>query len=707
MIYFGRNKYSYQKYNLFFALFTISLLGYLINGSYVGQYIYRTYDPLNYYLSITEAVFVFFIGYFFISYLSNFFYFTEKTNKQIRILIVLLGLVLSLTITAPIMKGSWYVEKLFTPVVIAVGIIQTILFYITLKYIFANKLYHNKESRVILVGLVLILFNLLVTKIILSFDSNNLFARNNFFTGTAVLLFAYALSIRFNNEFKDLVTLKNNLEKLVEERTFELASANKQIQESSEHRTSFFINLAHETKTPLMLIRNYLDRYIAQKGIDNDLLVVRNNFDRLYNGMIDYLDKEKLISGKQSFNNYTVIDISEIVNEKLDLFRKVAQLNDIEILDFIESKVQILTDITGFGQIVNNLIDNAIKNTPAGRKIKIALYQRNGDVVFKVTDKGNGIPHEQLDHIFKPFYQVENEKKNIPGFGLGLSIVKDITGQMNGIIRVLSKVGLGSMFEIRFKKINGNTVSELTPNSAAAIITPDIIPNGKSDTLSSCKRIILLVEDNLSMLDFIQNELQTTYNVFIATNGREALNILGNNIFPDLIITDVMMDIMDGNDLFNYLQNHPVYSSIPIIFMTAKSIKEERHEMLQKGASDYIFKPFTVDELKARISSVLQNRRKSRNEGLREAIGLLEKQIEAEISPVSKRGAPDIYSRCKELDLTERQIEIIILLSKGNSYKQIANELNISDKTVTRHVQNLFEKFGLHNKVELINLINN
>ncbi len=702
MVYYGRNKYSHQRYNLYFALFSISLLGYLVNGTYMGQFIYNSNNILRNYLSVIEGIFVFFIGFFLAFYISDFFSFPEHIYKRLRNLIFTLAVILFFTLSEPVMGRIWYIHYLFTPIVISVGIIQLLMFFTILKHIITKNLYKSREKKAILAGLLLILFNLLIAKIMLTINTENLLARNNFLTGTAVLLFAYALSLRFNQEFKDLVILKNDLEKLVGERTSELTSANKAIMEASQRKMSFFINFAHETKTPLMLIRNYLDRYIFQKGIDPELLLIRKNFDKLYTDMVNYLDEERLSVGQLYNIEKKVVDISSITKDKIELFRLAAEIKNIHIIESIDENAIVFIDSQGFDKIANNLIDNAIKYNWEGGKVKITVKKTPGEVIFKVTDNGPGISKEQQEHIFEPFYQI-HEKQNEEGFGVGLSVVKALTKELNGRLNFMSKENLGTTFELRFKSENIHSIVV----GENCDIQSERVKNIKQSEFSNEKRTILLVEDNLSLLQFIQQELSCEFNVCVALNGKEALKLLNDHTFPDLVITDVMMDEMNGLDLFNYMNNHPRYSSIPLIFITAKSIKEERLKMLQKGASDYIFKPFTLDELKARITSVLQNRKKSKNEGIREAIGLLEQQLENETPIISKRAIPDIYKRCKELELTERQKDIVVLLVKGNSYKQIAEELNISDKTATRHVQNIFEKLGVHNKVELINLVNN
>ena len=150
MIYYGRNKLSHQKYNLYFALFLFSLLGYL-SGTYLGKLLYNTYDRqsvIYYGSTVIEAIFVFFIGYFLVLYISDFFSFPDNINKKIRILIILLGVVLSFTLTSPIMKGSFYVDYLFAPVVSSVGIIQVLLFYIILKYSYALSFHFYCKSSV-------------------------------------------------------------------------------------------------------------------------------------------------------------------------------------------------------------------------------------------------------------------------------------------------------------------------------------------------------------------------------------------------------------------------------------------------------------------------------------------------------------------------------------------------------------------------------
>jgi DNA-binding NarL/FixJ family response regulator len=206
------------------------------------------------------------------------------------------------------------------------------------------------------------------------------------------------------------------------------------------------------------------------------------------------------------------------------------------------------------------------------------------------------------------------------------------------------------------------------------------------------------------MLRYIHDELADQYNVFIARNGNEALTLLKTSPKPDLILSDVMMDGMDGFDFYRHISEENIYASIPFIFITARSNNTEKIAMLKQGASDYIFKPFSMEELKAKIVSVLKNTSLHRNAGLQDAIDAIHLQINS--PQMTKRNKWDLVAiRSREYNLTDRQIEVIKLVEQGLEYKQMAEVLHISPKTIHRHIQILFEKFQVHNKLELLKIL--
>lgn len=216
------------------------------------------------------------------------------------------------------------------------------------------------------------------------------------------------------------------------------------------------------------------------------------------------------------------------------------------------------------------------------------------------------------------------------------------------------------------------------------------------------KPFILLVEDNPEMMNFLIQKLKGDYNIAIAQNGREALARMEKLDSLDLIISDVMMDGGDGFEYCKSVYEMDRYAHIPFIFLTAKAGPEDRIKGFGLGAVDYIQKPFKMEELLIKIEAILSNLKKHRAAIVSKAY----QSMLAEDGTVSRTVRPQrcaFTDNCKKYRLTSREVEIIKWLIKGLPYKTIGDSLNISDKTVAKHISNIFSKVGVSNKVELIN----
>lgn len=215
---------------------------------------------------------------------------------------------------------------------------------------------------------------------------------------------------------------------------------------------------------------------------------------------------------------------------------------------------------------------------------------------------------------------------------------------------------------------------------------------------------ILIVEDNEDMLNYISSKLFWEYEILTAKNGKEALNQLTANqdSLPNLIITDVMMDEMDGMEFINKMNNVLQFTHIPIIIITAKTSNETRFEGLRLGAIDYIPKPFLFDELLLKIKSILALQANYRTKLIQETLSM----FDTSVITVKAEHHTQIQTATKKYNLTKRETEIVALIILGISYPKIADQLFISPKTVSKHVQHIFEKLNIQNKYQLLNKLN-
>jgi DNA-binding NarL/FixJ family response regulator/anti-sigma regulatory factor (Ser/Thr protein kinase) len=372
----------------------------------------------------------------------------------------------------------------------------------------------------------------------------------------------------------------------------------------------------------------------------------------------------------------------------------------------VEDDLVVKADPNAINRIVNNIIENAIKFTDPGGEITISLSPKNGKIIFSVQDNGVGIPPSLHKKIFEPYYQIGNKNTSLQGMGLGLPIVKRVVDSLNGEIVIKSNPAQGPGTKVVISltrhdsKAGESSVQTVKEPSASYYQLSDYqIEDGP---FSPEKRSVLLVEDNKAMLHFLFNKLKAKYNVYCAMNGIDALKKLNElPAIPDLILSDVMMDRMDGFSFAEIISEQTRYNHIPIVFLTAKSTVADRLKGLKLGAIDFISKPFSFEVLNQKIETILLNVSKQQEAILKSSISSLKTQKLVVETSVSYDQRFD--ENCRLLNLTTREIQISRLIVKGKTYKQIGGELFISDKTVTKHIQNMFGKADVSNKVGLIN----
>jgi len=479
----------------------------------------------------------------------------------------------------------------------------------------------------------------------------------------------------------------------------------KQLEQAKEEKTKYFINLAHETKTPLTLISNYLSKYIQEKGMDPKLFIISNNIEKLKKNMVNFLDYEKLERGQNFYNHENSVDFSGVLENSTILFKEIAKQKKIKVNARIEKNISITADPYAVDRIINNIFDNAFKFTPEGGRIDIRLKSNNNKVEFIVKDTGIGISAEQLPNIFKAYYQISHKKRNIQGIGMGLNIIKRIIDDIGGCIEVTSALDKGSEFKVTFNKSKEHKKREVSvePRVRDYSVEKDAYKELPVDEdLNQDRYTILLVEDNFDMLLYLRSELHNNYNVYCAQNGKQALEKLAQLLDVHLVVSDIMMDIMDGYEFYEKLKKDVKYDHIPVVFLTAKNTQTEKIKALQEGVVDFIYKPFDIEELKAKIYSIINisesQFEKSKHELIKDIIKVSESNMSEEMF------SKEFYKMCRQYKVSLREKEVMLFLLKGKQYKEISNELHISENTVKTHVRHIYEKCGVQNKIELMSI---
>ena len=260
-------------------------------------------------------------------------------------------------------------------------------------------------------------------------------------------------------------------------------------------------------------------------------------------------------------------------------------------------------------KIMTNLISNALKFTPKGGRVGIyvGVAGKDGEkkLFISVRDTGKGIPENDIERIFMQFYQSDNRSlesvSGQSGTGIGLYLCRKLIDMLDGRIYAKNNPVRGSSFRILLPALYGESQSQPDSEIEREDTVVDVPRNGKM--------VILVVEDNKDMRDYIRSILAEYYNVLEAAQGEEALNVLrSNNV--DFIISDLMMPVMDGMELSRRVKNDFSMSHIPFLMLTAKTSDEVRLESYKMGADAFLLKPFDENMLLARISNILENRKR-------------------------------------------------------------------------------------------------
>jgi signal transduction histidine kinase/DNA-binding NarL/FixJ family response regulator len=555
---------------------------------------------------------------------------------------------------------------------------------------------NDVTHKIILTGFFIFMLDFALEEILAVLNIYYPLRGSYFISGLSALLWAFALAIRFNNEYKELQSLKQSLETKVVERT-------KELEQAIEQRTNTFVNLAHEVRTPLTLVSNYIDEQIENHGKTAEIGIVKENTDKLVRDIANFFTEEKFRKGTINFDHSQIINLSEFITTKGKLFYSYTQKKNQILKMNIQSEVYIKADPIALGSLINNLVENSIKYTPEGGIITLILEGLEEKIQLIIQDNGVGIPEESQSRIFEPYYQVTEKKQNSQGIGMGLSIVNNIVKSCGGKIALKSEVGNGTLISIELSryKLGKNEVLQhyehLQPIISSYIRVTDVIDPEKKHT-------VLIVEDNLQLLYYLTEKLKEHFSVYVAENGKKAMEKLSATPRPNLIVSDIMMDYMDGYEFLEALVKNR-FNAIPLIFLTAKSTDNEKIKGLKMGAVDYICKPFKINELITKAISIVNNVEQQKNEIVSAVSKVLNNIVDVSRSEIKNPESGFDYN-CYVLNISDREKEIIKRIEEGCSHKEIAQKLFIAKATVAKHVQNIYVKTGTKNKVELVGRMN-
>ena len=388
----------------------------------------------------------------------------------------------------------------------------------------------------------------------------------------------------------------------------------------SDEKTRFFINTAHDIRTPLTLIKAPLEEVIENRMVKEQALPHINMALKNVNALLQLATN--LINFERVDVYSSTLYVSEYeLNSYMDnvcaTFRKYAEMKHVRFV--YESNFDYLNvwfDSDKMGSILKNILSNALKYTPEGGSVRIYACEEGNSWSIEVKDTGIGIPSCEQKKLFRNCFRGSNViNLKVTGSGIGLMLVYKLVKLHKGRIHIQSTEHEGTCVQVTFPKGNSHLhkakfISPKIPNECSETIvsggTPGLLSMEISQVNGSLQRI-LIVEDNDDLRNYLIDMFKTGYNVQSCPNGKEALVIV-REFDPDLVISDIMMPEMGGDELCSVIKGDLEISHIPVILLTALGDEKNMLEGLEIGADAYITKPFSVGILKATVKNILANR---------------------------------------------------------------------------------------------------
>ena len=388
----------------------------------------------------------------------------------------------------------------------------------------------------------------------------------------------------------------------------------------SDEKTRFFINTAHDIRTPLTLIKAPLEEVIENRMVTEQALPHMNmalkNVNTLLQLTTNLINFER-IDVYSSTLYVSEYELNTFMNDVCAAFRKYAEMKHVRFV--YESNFDYLNvwfDSDKMGSILKNILSNALKYTPEEGSVCISACEEGNTWSIEVKDTGIGIPSCEQKKLFRNCFRGSNVVNlKVTGSGIGLMLVYKLVKLHKGKIQIQSNEQQGTCVRVTFPKGNSHLhkakfISPKLPDERPETIIPGSIsdlPAMEISQINSSLQRILIVEDNDDLRNYLVDMLKTSYNIQACPNGKDALIII-REFNPDLVISDIMMPEMSGDELCSAIKGDLEMSHIPVVLLTALGDEKNMLEGLEIGADAYITKPFSVGILKATIKNLLANR---------------------------------------------------------------------------------------------------
>lgn len=525
----------------------------------------------------------------------------------------------------------------------------------------------------------------------------------------AFLILAYRSKSKINALLKKQnEEIKLQAETLAEQKE-QLLLLSKQLEEATHAKLVFFTNISHEFRTPLSLILGPLNTLLTSPSLTSDqqmlLNLIQRNSSRLQNLISQIIEFRSFENGKMQLNlkNGDIISFFKELNivfedhaDRLDINFRFLSNKEMQIMQFDQEKIE---------KIYYNLLSNAFKHTTKNGliEVKLEINEKDRSLILSVLNTGTVIPVEKINNIFDRFYKINI---NDTGTGIGLALTSSLIEVLNGRIQVESTSKKGTIFTVELPIIIASKQVEDAPNPDFEFSKSNLLINETerrtetplyNNTINNEKPIVLIIEDNYDMQQYMKFVLRNDYNLICAYEGNEGIEKAIKHI-PDAIISDIMMPEKDGFEVCKIIKENIITSHIPIILLTACTLDEQKSIGFENGADAYIPKPFNAELLKIRLRKLIENRKK-----LKEAFGqnLISDSQKVSLADIEHKMLSDFQTYVEE-HMSEQDINVDSIASHlGLSRIQLYRKL----KSVTDYSPNdLVNIIKLKHAVQLLTI---
>lgn len=403
-------------------------------------------------------------------------------------------------------------------------------------------------------------------------------------------------------------------------------------EDANEAKLQFFINIAHEIRTPMSLIISPLHRLISSDGDyhrQKDYSIMERNAERILTLVNQLMDARKIEKGQMKLM-FSEIDLVSYIRDTVDIFSYQAGIKGVKLNILPEKeRLNAWIDPNNFDKIILNLLSNSFKHVPENGVINVYISTGNDidtipplDKYIEITveDNGTGIEENEIGHIFERFYQIAADDSGKNGTGIGLHLAMSLTKLHHGSLTVKNNTPLpGCSFTLRIplgrlhlkdEEIVDNRSQYLLKKSLQPTSVHTLVENNTPDINKQQNRkkyTILIADDDNEITDYLAKCFDSSYRVIICRDGKEAIDTISSSL-PDIVLTDVMMPRMDGISLLKKIKQNIHTNHIPVVLLTALNSDEDNIEGLSSGADAYLTKPFNIDIVTTTIDNLLKGR---------------------------------------------------------------------------------------------------